>query len=263
MYRILSVLASIVRHWFLMVIDLSLGQRIRVSSQRSIEIHYNAHPTYSALLADQYNTDKGTLQVPDNKFPWSCHTYSDLYELLFLGARHNVKTVFECGIGSTDSKISDTMSATGSPGASLRMWAEYFPKATVYGADIDKSVLFSDERIVTHWVDQLYAPSIEAMWNAFSVASFDLMIDDGLHTFDAGKSLFENSIHKLSTSGLYIIEDVTFCDMTAYKCFFEGYRQYNAKFIFLKQKGIYHRQNNIIIVTKSEVCSNVEVDEHV
>jgi predicted methyltransferase len=38
--------------------------------------------------------------------------------------------------------------------------------------------------------------------------NFDIIIDDGLHTFDANVCFFENSIHKLSDNGYYIIEDI-------------------------------------------------------
>jgi hypothetical protein len=37
---------------------------------------------------------------------------------------------------------------------------------------------------------------------------FDIIIEDGLHTFSANVCFFENSIHKLKSNGYYIIEDV-------------------------------------------------------
>ena len=40
------------------------------------------------------------------------------------------------------------------PGASLRVWNEYFKNATIYGADIDKSTLFEEKKIKTFYVDQ-------------------------------------------------------------------------------------------------------------
>ena len=35
------------------------------------------------------------------------------------------------------------------------MWKEYFSNAEIYGADIDKNVLFFENRIKTYHVDQL------------------------------------------------------------------------------------------------------------
>ena len=43
----------------------------------------------------------------------------------------------------------------GKPGASLRVWRDYFPNAIIYGADIDKDILFAEERIKTFYIDQL------------------------------------------------------------------------------------------------------------
>jgi hypothetical protein len=48
------------------------------------------------------------------------------------------------------------------------------------------------------------------------------MIDDGLHTFEAGSTLFLNSIDKLSSNGIYIIEDVTPQNLARYKKFFQN-----------------------------------------
>jgi hypothetical protein len=38
--------------------------------------------------------------------------------------------------------------------------------------------------------------------------NFDIIIDDGLHTFDANVCFLENSIHKLNPGGYFIIEDI-------------------------------------------------------
>ena len=47
----------------------------------------------------------------------------------------------------------------------------------------------------TFYLDQTSKESIEAMWRAIQISDFDLIIDDGLHTFDAGVCLFENSMY--------------------------------------------------------------------
>jgi len=112
------------------------------------------------------------------------------------------------------------MTATGKPGASLRAWRDYFPAATIYGADIDQRVLFQEERIHTFQVDQTNAASVQTMLESIGTTDFDLMIDDGLHEFQAGKTLFERSIEKLSWHGLYVIEDVTATDLIKYLDYF-------------------------------------------
>ena len=48
------------------------------------------------------------------------------------------------------------------------------------------------------------------MWNEqYLKEGFDIIIEDGLHTFDANVCFFENSIHKLNPNGYYIIEDIS------------------------------------------------------
>jgi hypothetical protein len=47
------------------------------------------------------------------------------------------------------------------------------------------------------------------MWNEPVLQeNFDIIIDDGLHTFEANVIFFENSIHKLKANGFFIIEDI-------------------------------------------------------
>lgn len=46
------------------------------------------------------------------------------------------------------------------------------------------------------------------LWKIFCDKQFEIIIDDGLHTFKTGISTFENSFHKLKPNGIYVIEDV-------------------------------------------------------
>ena len=60
--------------------------------------------------------------------------------------------------------IASNMGAEGRPGASLYSWAEFFPSASIYGADIDRDCLFHTDRIKTYYCDQTNADSINTMW---------------------------------------------------------------------------------------------------
>jgi len=141
------------------------------------------------------------------------------------------------------------MGPKGKPGASLRVWRDYFPNAEIFGADVDQSILFTEPRIRTFHVDQTSPSSIERMWNEIGVADFDLMIDDGLHTFDAGRSLFENSIAKLSQTGQYIIEDVAMIEMLQYKSLFSQ-KAFKVEYVSLSRPSVNLDRNNLVVIRR-------------
>ena len=152
-------------------------------------------------LFHKYGTDKGELNE-------NSHFYGFYYNEIFKNKKSEIKLIFECGIGTTDTNIHSNMGENGSPGASLRSYRDYFENAQIYGADIDKKILFLSERISTHHVDQLDTKSIKKMWNDINLDGFDLIIDDGMHDLNANYNFFINSFSKLKKNGLYIIEDV-------------------------------------------------------
>lgn len=145
------------------------------------------------------------------------HNYTTLYHRLFSSMREEHIRVFELGIGTNNVYIPSNMGADGKPGASLYGWAEYFPKAVIYGADIDRDILFQTERIETYFCDQTDPNSIKLLWSQPNLGDlFDIIIEDGLHEFHANVTFFENSIHKLKKGGYYIIEDVIIRDLYMY-----------------------------------------------
>ena len=67
-------------------------------------------------------------------------------------------------IGTNDLNIKSNMTENAKPGASLRVWRDYFVNANIFGGDIDEKVLFEEDRIRTFFVDQLNDSSIKLMW---------------------------------------------------------------------------------------------------
>ena len=178
------------------------------SEAQNYSIFYNNN-NYLSNLCELYGTDKGYINFENpTPYGWKPHTYSIFYNTLFSHCRENVKLLFECGIGTNNSDVESNMSSNGKPGASLRVWRDYFPNAQIIGADIDDRILFNEDRIKTYKVNQRDASSIEKMWTAIDRNNFDIIIDDGLHTLDAGETFFLNSFKKLKKGGVYIIEDV-------------------------------------------------------
>ena len=141
------------------------------------------------------------------------------------------------------------MSANGKPGASLRVWRDYFFNSQVYGADIDKNSLFKEERIETFYVNQLDSNSIAKMWQAINKTDFDIIIDDGLHTYEAAITLFLNSFDKLKKNGIYIIEDINFLYIDK---IYKKLSFYNPELIILNDSlnKYQSNDNNLILVRK-------------
>lgn len=142
-------------------------------------------------LAAKYGTDK----------IW----YTPFYHLLFEHRRdYLTKKVLEIGIGS----VSAMKHVPGyQPGASLRMWRDYFPDAQIFGVDKDTSVLFQEDRIKTSYCDQADANELLAI-GQWTGGGLDLIVDDGshdpLHQLWTARML----LSYLKPGGIYVIEDV-------------------------------------------------------
>ncbi len=211
-------------------------------------VYYDRFQNPLAELCDKYGSDKGSRTSSNHPYPWVAHTYADFYHTLFSYRRFEVSRVFECGIGTDNPDLASSMSATGKPGSSLRAWRDYFPKALVIGADIDKSILFEEERIKTCYVDQTKPETIKKMWEQIGGDEFELMIDDGLHTFESSVCLFENSVYKLAKGGFYVIEDVDKGDLIKYRRFFQSHSKYDVKFVSLYRPDCELANNNLVVV---------------
>jgi hypothetical protein len=173
-----------------------------------LSIQFSNAPTELSALADKYGTDKGTLD--DSSLflgKWPAHHYTHYYEYMFHSQKYTTKKVFECGIGTNNPNLISNMTKDGIPGASLRMWREYFPNAHIYGADVDRDILFTDERITTRYVDQLDPESVSEL-SYWLPKDLDIVIDDGLHSAPAAITLFSGIYNNLRAGGFYIIEDV-------------------------------------------------------
>ena len=210
---------------------------------------YKKDKNLISSLCDKYGSDKGEVIPYGHPYSWNSHSYTDFYLRIFSHCRLTIQNVFECGIGTNNLNYTSNMSVSGQPGASLRVWRDYFPNADIYGGDIDRGVLFNEDRINTFYVDQLDPNSIGAFWAKTGVEEFDIMIDDGLHTFAAGSCLFTNSINFLRYGGIYIIEDVITDDLIKYKKFFEQLNYY-VEYIIMFRPNLKLGDNTLVVIRK-------------
>jgi len=75
------------------------------------------------------------------------------------------------------------------------------------GADIDKEILFSEQRIRTFHLDQLNVESFAALSDTIG-SDFDLVIDDGLHAIDANLNVLYFFIPLLKHGAYAVVEDI-------------------------------------------------------
>lgn len=128
-------------------------------------------------------TDKGSLG----------HDYLRHYERALNHLRDEPITLLEIGVAG---------------GSSLRMWAEYFQRATVVGVDVNGAARkhAGDRRIVEigSQGDPEFLATLSARYSP------NVVVDDGSHQADHIIMTFQHLFPVLRPSGLYIVEDVHF-----------------------------------------------------
>jgi hypothetical protein len=133
-------------------------------------------------LADKYGTDKGS----------SAHHYTEVYGHFFRGLKDKAVKLCEIGVGG---------------GESLKMLADYFTKAELYGIDkLDASKLDSG-RIHTFIADQSKRSDLQK-FAAKHGDNYDIILDDGGHTMEQQQVSFGYLFKLVRPGGYYIIEDL-------------------------------------------------------
>ena len=147
------------------------------------------------LLFDRYGSDKANY-----------HNYHKVYARILLD-RNNIANVFEIGLGTNNTDVVSTMGSGGKPGASLRAFRDFCPNAQVCGADIDRRILFEEDRIKTFFVDQTNPVTFDRL-SAQIPGEFDLVIDDGLHSPNANILSLQFALKLIKKGGWAVVEDI-------------------------------------------------------
>ena len=213
-----------------------------IGKNSSTKLNYVVNANSDSKLTDLMNfhgSDKGGKN--------NDHNYSEYYSEIFFYKRKKIKNFLEIGLGTNNTNLPSNMGSEGKPLASLRAWRDYFVNANIYGADIDKNILKDEERIKTFYVDQTNPETISALFKQIGLDKFDVILEDGLHEFNANICFFENAIDYLDDNGVYIIEDIYYKDKIKFINYFKNLK-YNFSII-----DLYHQKNianNCVIVVR-------------
>ncbi len=173
------------------------GQPYRVVSAPEFCESFGAGEEAAALKAvfDSYGCDKA-----------GNHDYHLVYGAV-LKSLGRVGSMLEIGLGTTNTDVVSNMGRVWTPGNSLRAFREYLPGALVYGADVDRRILFEEDRIKTFHVDQTDVETIAELGRMIP-GELDLIIDDGLHAPNANLAVLSFALEKLRPRGWVVIEDI-------------------------------------------------------
>lgn len=138
-------------------------------------------------LAIRHGTDK-----------WGLHFYTPVYDELFSRLRDRPIRLLEIGVGGPDLKTSG--------GASLAMWADYFPEAQITSIDIMEKRLPPHPRIKLFQGSQDDAALLKRVCD--ERGPFDIIIDDGSHVPKHVVASFQHLFPALTEGGTYVIEDM-------------------------------------------------------
>jgi hypothetical protein len=131
--------------------------------------------------SDYNNCDKGSL-----------HSYIEFYEDYFLNKREQTTSFLEIGIQG---------------GVSMLLWKEYFLNSKIYGIDIDFSRMHENIKQNTS-LNLLNSDATKSSILDLLPIKFDVIIDDGEHSFSSQIASFSLLKDKLNKNGSYIIEDI-------------------------------------------------------
>ena len=88
-------------------------------------------------------------------------------------------------------------------GESIRLWRQVFPEAEIYGADIQPCPAVANLERVVQLVGDAYTPGFVK-----GLPKFDVIIDDGPHTFASMAFFLQHYLPLLNDGGVMVLEDI-------------------------------------------------------
>lgn len=151
-------------------------------------------------LANRFGSDKGDSVL-------CAHAYTRIYASLLASARNTPLRLLEIGLvhGHTQETLRGHLEEVGCP--SLKMWAEYLPRAQIFGIDIEDFCSLSEPRITVFRGDQSNPDDLVRVVRQAG-GPFDIIIDDGSHASHHQQIALACLFEHLAPGGLYCIEDL-------------------------------------------------------
>ena len=142
----------------------------------------------------------GTDKSPFTKNGGHRHPYTAPYSLFFEPLRNKPIKFAEIGVFR---------------GASIMVWRQFFPRARIYGFDMDMDAmsLLRQANYPGIYLDQMDATKADSMESVFQKYTsdgelFDVILDDALHNVGQHSITIKTCMSKLKQGGLLIIEDI-------------------------------------------------------
>lgn len=163
---------------------------------------------YTSRTSEKLIEKIGTLLSDFGSDKSTHHNYHKIYAEILHDLLGKETSILEIGLGSNYSDTPSNMGKLGRPGASIKAWKNIDEKFTVYGADVDSRVLFTEDRIHTFKLDQTSESSWQNFLRQIGKKKFSLIIDDGLHSPNANLNSILHLVSLLEQNGTIVIEDI-------------------------------------------------------
>lgn len=121
------------------------------------------------------------------------HNYAGFYDSLFAPFRQEPIKLLEVGVGG---------------GESIRTWLEYFPRAMVFGVDVNPRSWSGPEERYTFVEGNQGNPSFWTDFHEKYGGAWDIIIDDGSHVSIDIITTWNSMWTHVNYGGLYAIEDL-------------------------------------------------------
>jgi 23S rRNA U2552 (ribose-2'-O)-methylase RlmE/FtsJ len=155
------------------------------------------------------------------------HTYLETYDKLFAKFRNGC-TMMEIGLAGGDS---------------VKLWDRYFDNSTIIGVDI--SLVFQREEYKNNVRLIECDATTRNLVEYLREFTFDLVVEDSLHTEDSQVQIFNMLKHKMKPGGIYIIEDILSIDSN--RSIFEALHD-NCEILDMRNSN--GRFDNVLVIYK-------------